>query len=169
MPWTVKDVDRHKKGLTPTQKKKWVSIANGVLKSCKAKGGKGCEGKAIRIANSKFEEKIMDNIESKEIPRGALCLVDEDNDALAFVDFGIGKNGFLHTSDLHPRYFPKADSKTTENIGRRIALKDRAPIQKSLRKGQEIIVQVIKEGINTKGPTLTTYISLPGKYLVLMP
>ena len=86
MPWTTKDVDRHKKGLTPAQKKKWVSVANGVLKSCKASGGSGCEGKAIRIANSKFEEKIMDNIESKEIPRGALCLVDEDNEAFAFVE-----------------------------------------------------------------------------------
>lgn len=54
MPWTAADADKHKKGLTPAQKKKWASIANGVLKSCKAKGGKNCEGKAIRVANSKF-------------------------------------------------------------------------------------------------------------------
>lgn len=38
-----------------------------------------------------------------------------------------------------------------------------------LKKGQEIIVQVTKDGIGTKGPTLTTYLSLPGRYLVLMP
>ena len=57
MPWTVADVDKHKKGLTPAQKKKWVSIANGVLKDCKAKGGKGCDAKAIRVANSNFSEK----------------------------------------------------------------------------------------------------------------
>jgi len=38
-----------------------------------------------------------------------------------------------------------------------------------LKKGQEVIVQVTKEGIKTKGPTLTTYISLPGKFLVMMP
>lgn len=54
MPWTVADVDKHKKGLTPAQKKKWVSIANGTLKQCQADGGSDCEGKAIRVANSKF-------------------------------------------------------------------------------------------------------------------
>ena len=42
-------------------------------------------------------------------------------------------------------------------------------IQDLLKKGQEVIVQVTKDGIGTKGPTLTTYISLPGRYLVLMP
>jgi ribonuclease E len=85
----------------------------------------------------------------------------------AFVDFGAEKNGFLHISDLHPRYFGKRDNE--ESIGRRKALAQRPPIQKCLKKGQEIVVQVTKEGLNTKGPTLTTYISLPGKYLVLMP
>ncbi len=59
MPWAVKDVDKHKKGLTPAQKKQWVSIANGILKDCQAKKGKNCEGKAIRIANSKFKETTM--------------------------------------------------------------------------------------------------------------
>jgi ribonuclease E len=48
-------------------------------------------------------------------------------------------------------------------------LSQRPHIQKSLKKGQDILVQVTKEGINTKGPTLTTYISLPGRYIVLMP
>ena len=38
-----------------------------------------------------------------------------------------------------------------------------------LRRGDELLVQVIKEGIGTKGPTLSTYISIPGRYLVLMP
>lgn len=85
----------------------------------------------------------------------------------AFIDFGAEKNGFLHISDLHPRYFKPKNKE--ENIGRRVALAQRPPIQKCLKKGQNIVVQVTKEGINTKGPTLTTYISLPGKYLVLMP
>jgi len=53
MPWTINDVEEHKKGLTPEQKKKWVSIANGVLKSCQAEGGEDCDAKAIQIANSK--------------------------------------------------------------------------------------------------------------------
>jgi ribonuclease E len=43
------------------------------------------------------------------------------------------------------------------------------PIQDILHKGQEIVVQVIKDGIGTKGPTLTTYLSIPGRFLVLMP
>ena len=85
----------------------------------------------------------------------------------AFIDFGIGKNGFLHISDVHPRYL--GENKTTETIGSRKALKDRVPIQKCLRKGEEILVQVTKEGVNTKGPTLSSYLSLPGKYLVMMP
>ncbi|NLH18082.1 MAG: Rne/Rng family ribonuclease [Phycisphaerae bacterium] len=86
----------------------------------------------------------------------------------AFVDFGTQRNGFLHISDLHPRYFQK-ERVSVEKIGRRKALSQRPHIQKSLKKGQEILVQVTKEGINTKGPTLTTYISLPGRYIVLMP
>src|SRR5262249_23712960 len=43
------------------------------------------------------------------------------------------------------------------------------PIQEIFRRGQEVLVQVIKEGIGTKGPTLSTYISIAGRYLVLMP
>ncbi|MCS7045224.1 MAG: Rne/Rng family ribonuclease, partial [Gemmataceae bacterium] len=43
------------------------------------------------------------------------------------------------------------------------------PIQDIFKRGQEVIVQVIKEGIGTKGPTLSTYISIAGRYLVLMP
>jgi len=87
----------------------------------------------------------------------------------AFIDFGIGKNGFLHISDLHPRYFPKAAGKNVESVGRRKSLRERPPIQNCLHKGQELVVQVTKEGIKTKGPTLSTYLALPGKYLVMMP
>jgi ribonuclease E len=87
----------------------------------------------------------------------------------AFVDFGIGNNGFLHTSDLHPRYFPGEGSGTTERVGKKVARRDRPPIQDCLRRGQEIIVQVLKEGVGSKGPTLTSYLSIPGRYLVMMP
>ena len=85
----------------------------------------------------------------------------------AFVDFGEGQNGFLHISDLHPRYFPGGER--TERVGKKIARRDRPPIQEALKRGQEIIVQVLKEGIGTKGPTLTSYISIPGRLLVMMP
>src|SRR4026207_2527637 len=43
------------------------------------------------------------------------------------------------------------------------------PIQEIFRRGDEVVVQVIKEGIGAKGPTLSTYVSIPGRYLVLMP
>ena len=43
------------------------------------------------------------------------------------------------------------------------------PLQEIFRRGDEVLVQVIKESIGTKGPTLSTYISIPGRYLVLMP
>ena len=87
----------------------------------------------------------------------------------AFIDFGIGRNGFLHTSDLHPRYFSGASGGRADNIGRRKSLKERPPIQNCLHKGQELVIQVTKEGVKTKGPTLSTYLALPGKYLVMMP
>jgi HK97 family phage major capsid protein len=58
MPWTEKDVDRFRKGLNDRDKKKWVAIANAVLEKCNSEGGDDCEGRAVRIANSKFESKI---------------------------------------------------------------------------------------------------------------
>ena len=85
----------------------------------------------------------------------------------AFIDFGSGQNGFLHISDLHPKYFPGEER--TEQVGKKIGRSERPLIQQALRKGQEILVQVIKEGLGSKGPTLTSYLSLPGRLLVMMP
>ncbi len=87
----------------------------------------------------------------------------------AFVDFGVGENGFLHVTDLHPRYFPGEDDSATERVGLKTPRRERPPIQTALRKGDEIIVQVLKEGVGTKGPTLTSYLSIPGRFLVMMP
>ena len=55
MPWNVNDVDEHKQGLNPQQKKKWVKIANTVLRGCIKDTGdrKKCEASAIKIANSR--------------------------------------------------------------------------------------------------------------------
>ncbi len=53
--------------------------------------------------------------------------------------------------------------------GRPGAGRPKPPIQEIFKRGQEVLVQVIKEGIGTKGPTLSTYISIAGRYLVLMP
>lgn len=87
----------------------------------------------------------------------------------AFVDFGLPANGFLHVTDLHPRYFPGEDQETTERVGKKTPRRERPPIQACLRRGQEIAVQVIKEGVGTKGPTVTSYLSIPGRFLVMMP
>lgn len=141
----------------------------------------------------------------------------------AFVDFGVGRNGFLHISDVEPQYFRQGGFDPGESMGfgrmadidvgedepaevgaeeggaRRVeghrggrGPHDRGndrggppgrfrrppsggrprfkpPIQEIFRRGDEVLVQVIKEGIGTKGPTLSTYISIPGRYLVLMP
>jgi hypothetical protein len=55
MPWKVSDVEKHKKGLTQKQKKRWVEIANSILSDCRETkpGDKNCEAQAIRIANSR--------------------------------------------------------------------------------------------------------------------
>ena len=77
MPWTAASANDFKKGLSKKQRKKWASVANGVLAGCMDEGGKDCEGKAVRIANSKFAEfnpvvtgadadKIMEKVRMKK-------------------------------------------------------------------------------------------------------
>jgi len=78
----------------------------------------------------------------------------------AFIDYGLPKHGFLHVSDVTPTYFPS-------NVKSRGPQKP--PIQTILKRNQEVIVQVTKEGIGTKGATLSTYLSIAGRYVVLMP
>ncbi|MFT4556492.1 MAG: ribonuclease E [Planctomycetaceae bacterium] len=93
----------------------------------------------------------------------------------AFVDFGVGRNGFLHVSDVENQYFKHLideETETKQKNGKRFnerSVRNKPPIQEILRKGSEVLVQVIKEGVGSKGPTLSTYISIPGRYLVLMP
>jgi ribonuclease E len=87
----------------------------------------------------------------------------------AFVDFGAERNGFLHITDLHPKFFPGSAKEEFERVGKKTPHRDRPLIQNCLKRGQEILVQVLKEGIGTKGPTLTSYLSIPGRYLVMMP
>src|SRR3989339_654144 len=79
----------------------------------------------------------------------------------AFVDYGSEKNGFLPFGDIHPEYYATETAADTH-------WKD-LPLQKVLSKGQEVLVEVVKEATGNKGATLTTYLSLPGRYLVLMP
>lgn len=68
----------------------------------------------------------------------------------AFIDIGRDKNAFLYTGDIHP----DVPSQATDE---------------KLTVGQDIIIQIIKDAIGTKGPRATTHLTLPGRYVVLMP
>jgi ribonuclease G len=85
----------------------------------------------------------------------------------AFVDIGTEKAGFLHVSDL----WNDDDEDEDEDGGNGNGKRNRKypPIQDQLQKGQELLVQVTKEPIGTKGPRLTAQVSLPGRTLVYMP
>ena len=85
----------------------------------------------------------------------------------AFVDIGTEKAGFLHASDLDTE--EDDDEENGGNGGGRSRNRRETPIQDLIRQGQEVLVQVTKEPIGTKGPRLTTQISLPGRFLVYMP
>lgn len=83
----------------------------------------------------------------------------------AFVDIGTGKAGFLHVSDLNI-----GDEGDEGGNGRgRGRNRKLPPIQDHVKKGQQILVQVTKEAISTKGPRVTADVSLPGRFLVYMP
>ncbi len=164
-----------------------------------------------------YTERASQNNFAGNIYKGKIVNLEPSIQA-AFVDFGVGRNGFLHISDVEPQYFRQAgydpeeimegnipgadiddgdedDSDASDDAaegvkrpaaGKRGDGHDRnrrrngrnshssrprfkPPIQEIFRRGDEVLVQVIKEGIGTKGPTLSTYISIPGRYLVLMP
>jgi ribonuclease E len=85
----------------------------------------------------------------------------EPNLQAAFVDIGGEKNGFLPFGEIHPEYY-------SSEKAAKMHWKD-LNIQDVIKKGQEMLVQVVKEAAGTKGASMTTYLSLPGRFLVLMP
>lgn len=89
----------------------------------------------------------------------------------AFVDLGLPKTGFLHASDLVESLGDMEDISDAGEDGDR-GRRRRAPVPKiedCLKKGQEVLVQITKESIGTKGPRVTQQVSLPGRFCVLMP
>ncbi len=131
-------------------------------------------GQECRIAvvqDKKLEELYVERLDTTSlvgnIYKGKIVNIEPSIQA-CFVDFGIGQNGFLHISDVQTSYF-KNFVEQSEKVGKKQPRKDRPLIQECLKKGQEVVVQVIKAGIGTKGPTLSSYISIPGRYVVLMP
>jgi len=93
----------------------------------------------------------------------------------AFVNVGLEKNGFLYVTDVvadATSYAKILNEETSEDHPeqRRPEAKKPLPnISQLLKKGDEVLVQVVKDPIGTKGARLTTHISIPGRFLVLMP
>ncbi|MGD2063406.1 MAG: Rne/Rng family ribonuclease [Nitrospirota bacterium] len=105
----------------------------------------------------------------------------------AFVDIGLHKAAFLHVDDIRddsskppPRAFHTVngdvdeanDDAVDEEESDTVAELERRPtraITELIKEGQEVLVQVVKEPMGTKGPRVTTYLTFPGRYLVYMP
>jgi len=79
----------------------------------------------------------------------------------AFVDLGLERDAFLYVTDV----FEDLD----ENLLSPEEQVRNAPIEERLQEGQEVLAQVVKEPLGTKGARITTHVSLPGRYLVFMP
>lgn len=90
--------------------------------------------------------------------KGRITRVEPSLEA-AFVDFGAERHGFLPLKEISRQYF----NKDTKDVQGRVNIKE------MIKEGQQVIVQVDKEERGNKGAALTTFISLAGRYLVLMP
>ncbi|MBF0390200.1 MAG: Rne/Rng family ribonuclease [Desulfamplus sp.] len=117
------------------------------------------ECRIVTIKDNKLEELHLAS-EAKEITQGniykaAITRVEPSLQAV-FVDYGAEKQGFLQQQEIHSDYFMDNDS------GNRA-------LNHIVKKGQELLVQVMKDPIMHKGAMLTTFISLPGRLSVLMP
>ncbi len=95
------------------------------------------------------------------IYKGRVCRVLPGMEA-AFVDIGLERAAFLHVSDI------RLDAAFAENIPSSTETERLLTITELVREGQEVVVQVIKDPIGTKGARLTTHITLPSRFLVFL-
>jgi ribonuclease E len=123
----------------------------------------------LRLAITQNNELIDLDIENpgaeqivSNIYKGTISSIEPSLGAV-FVNFGREKHGFLPIKEISPEYFPEKLRDTFKPHDRDFNIK------KLVKIGDEIVVQVDKEERGTKGAALTTYISLAGSYLVLMP
>ena len=89
------------------------------------------------------------------IYKGKISRIEPSLEA-AFIDYGAERHGFLPFKEIAPAYLKFRGNESSA-------------IKNSLKVGQEVMVQIEKEERGNKGAALTTYITLPGSYLVLMP
>jgi ribonuclease G len=93
----------------------------------------------------------------------------------SFIDIGLEKAAFLYVSDIMPNledyYAPFLENGTDDpdNPSMQPEALKTLPIEELLQEGQEIFVQVAKDPMGTKGARVTSYVTLPGRYLVIMP
>src|SRR3954464_15149715 len=123
----------------------------------------------VALVNGQKLYDLSIEIPSKEqkkanIYKGRITRIEPSLEA-CFVDYGTERHGFLPFKEIS-RQFLKGGRRGNEDDGEG---ESRARIQDQLREGQELIVQVDKDERGNKGAALTTYISLAGRYLVLMP
>ena len=123
------------------------------------------------------EEGLVEGVSAEE--KGSPEAQGEEKEQAEVSDLGVVRS--RKKSKRRSRRSPRSQSRGARGGGRgskrgggedrggRGGGRPRKPIQDLLKKGQEVIVQITKEGIGAKGPTLTTYLSLPGRCLVLMP
>lgn len=123
------------------------------------------EARIAIVEDDRLQEFYLERTTSDHIVgniyKGRVVNVESSIDA-AFVEFGYKRHGFLHASDVKPSVARKARKRSDNRRGV-------TDIKKALKPGDTLLVQVTKEGIGEKGPALTTYLSLPGRYLVWMP
>ncbi|MDR4497232.1 MAG: Rne/Rng family ribonuclease [Candidatus Scalindua sp.] len=126
------------------------------------------ESRIAILEDGVLEELYIERISREQIAgniyKGRVVNIEPSIEA-AFVDIGLSKNGFLHASDV--RSLSGNGEQLNEEAPR--IRGNKASIKSLLKLDQEVLVQVIKEGMGDKGPSLTTFISIPGRYLVLMP
>jgi ribonuclease E len=109
------------------------------------------------LTDFSIETTTKENIKGN-IYKGIITQIEPSFQA-AFVDYGVGKHGFLPFDEIHPDLWVRKD----------FPPKKRAKIQDILRRNQEVLLQITREEMGAKGAALSTYLSLPGRYLVLMP
>ncbi|MCK6511431.1 Rne/Rng family ribonuclease [Myxococcota bacterium] len=120
------------------------------------------EVRAAIIENGKLVEFDVENrLREKNrnnIYRGYVVRVEPSIQAV-FVEYGAGRHGFLPFHEIHPDFWSSHSPKD----------KDRPRVDEVLQKGQPVLVQVVREELENKGAALTTYCTIPGRYVVLMP
>ena len=146
---------------------------------------------AVLSESGRVEEFDFETLEKKNLKGNIyLAKVIRIEPALqaAFVEYGGSRHGFLAFDDIHPDYFriPISERAEIENaeekvvddlddveeegfVPRRLQIYKNYKIQEVLKRGQIMLVQVVKEERGNKGAALTTYLSLAGRYCVLMP